>query len=227
MIRFCKYIVLTGIFCGSLACTPSKTTQGSSTSGCCGTQIKGVCLVHYSDPAGSTYITRQTQTFCPCSLSLEIQAQEPQGRWIWRLRDGEFSTTSPNKNSTQNSLFDKNLSLAVFYSMASATELLPSNVIPSGPVKLEGQWYTPFVRHVADTTVTLLQSRDSAKFDLVKIQDNKTTLLAQSYNFQFNKALEKNIPRTIDVFDITDGFSAKKLIVQMQYIQIEPLIRTE
>lgn len=225
MIRFYKYVILVGVLCGSLACAPSKTNRElPETSNCCGPQINGVCLAYYPDHAGSTYITRQTHEFCPCNRSLQIQAQEPQGQWLWRLRDDTFSTTGPNKNAPQNHLFDKTLSLAVFYSMASATELLPPAANPSGePIKLEGQWYIPFVHRTASgATVTLLQSRDTKKFDLVKIQDNKTTLLVRSYNFQFNKTLQKNIPRTIDVFNMADGLSAKKMVLHLQYVQIEP-----
>jgi hypothetical protein len=225
MIRFYKYVVLAGILCGSLACAPSKTTRElPETSNCCGPQIIGICLAYYPDLAGSTYITRQTHEFCPCGRSLQIQAQEPQGQWLWRLCDDVFSTVSPDKSSPQNNLYDRSLSLAVFYSMASATELLPLAANPSAePVKLEGQWYIPFVHHTANgATVTLLKSKDTGKFDLVKIQDNKMVLLARSYNFQYNQMLQKNIPRTIDVFNMADGLSAKKMVLQLQYVQIEP-----
>lgn len=225
MIQFYKYGVLAGILCGSLACAPSKTNRElPETSNYCGPQINGVCLAYYPDHAGSTYITRQMHEFCPCSRNLQIRALEPEGQWLWRLRDDAFSTVSPNKSSPQNNLYDRPLSLAVFYSMTSATELLSFAVNPSEePIKLEGQWYIPFVHRTASgATVTLLQSRDTKKFDLVKIQDNKTTLLARSYNFQFNETLKKNIPRTIDVFNMTDGLSAKKMVLKLQYIQIEP-----
>jgi hypothetical protein len=208
-----------------LACAPSKTTRELlETSNCCGPQINGVCLAYYPNHAGSTYITRQMHEFCPCSRSLQIQAQEPGGQWLWQLRDDAFSTVSPNKSSSQNNLYDRPLSLAVFYSMTSATESLSFAVnLSEEPIKLEGQWYIPFVhRTVSGATVTLFQSRDTKKFDLVKIQDNKTTLLARSYNFHFNKTLKKNIPRTIDVFNMTDGLSAKKMVLQLQYVQIEP-----
>jgi hypothetical protein len=225
MTQFYKYVILAGILCGSLACAPSKMNRElPETSTCCGSQINGVCLAYYSDQVGSTYITRQTHEFCPCSRSLQIQAQEPEGQWLWRLRDNAFSIVRPDKSSPQNHLYDKSLSLAVFYSMASATELLPLAANPSAePIKLEGQWYIPFVLHTAGgATVTLLQSKDTKKFDLVKIQDKGNLLLARSYNFQYNQMLQKNIPWAIDVFNTTDGLSAKKVVLQLQYVQIEP-----
>ena len=217
-------MVLVGIFCGSLGCATSPTAvkPAPAFSGCCGPQIKGVCMASYYDRKGSLYITQQTHWFCPCQRSLQIRANEPEGEFSWRLHNDTFSVAGPHKNSIPNIPFDKMLSLAVLYSMASSTELLSQPVsLLAEPIKLEGQWYIPITRHIADTTITILKSRDTGRVDLVKIQDNKTALLAQSYNFRFDKTLQKNIPQTIDVFDITNGLSFKKLVLQLQYIQIE------
>jgi hypothetical protein len=179
-------------------------------------------MASYYDRKGSLYITQQTHWFCPCQWSLQIRANEPEGEFSWQLHNDTFSVAGPHKNSIPNIPLDKMLSLAVLYSMASSTELLSQPVSqPGEPIKLEGQWYISITSHIADTTITILKSRDTGRFDLVKIQDNKTALLAQSYNFRFDKTLQKNIPQTIDVSDITNGLSFKKLVLQLQYIQIE------
>jgi hypothetical protein len=68
---------------------------------------------------------------------------------------------------------------------------------------------------------TLLKSNDTGKNNLVKIQDDKTAILAENYNFWFNKQLQKNIPHTIDVSDMTNGLSSKKLSLQLQYTDRE------
>jgi hypothetical protein len=221
MNRFFKYsIVWMGMLCWLSGCN-SSTKPVSDASKCSGPQIKGVCIASYSHQNASLYITEQSHLFCPGMKNLQIQSNEPEGRLLRQLNYNNYILSGSPESSIQDQHLDKMMSIAVFNSMAWAVELLPESVkSPNEAIKIEGQWYLPFVITDAQITITLLKSNDTEKNSLVKIQDDKTTLLAESYDYWFNKRLQKNIPHTIDVFDMTKGLSSKKLILQLQYTDV-------
>jgi hypothetical protein len=185
-------------------------------------QIRGTCIARYSYQNTSLYVTRQGHFFHPCLQSLEIESDEPGGKLLRQLNNGNYSIQDHSKNSIQDTHLDKMLSMAVFYGMTWGLQLLPEpRQVSEEAVKIEGQWYIASVSSLGQVKITLLKSNDTGVNSLVQFQDEKGNFLAKSYNFRLNKDLHKNIPYTIDVFDITRGLSSKQLVLQVQYIDLE------
>lgn len=186
------------------------------------------CVALYYKVGDSAYVTRQQHQFSPGSGQLRVTADEPSGRLEYSLRQEAFSGSVTKPGTSQDfpqSFFDRPLATTVFYSMCAAGSLLDTKtMISEDPVKIQGQWYQPFVPDWPrnQISVTLLKNQDTNKFELIRVSEaSGTEWLARSYNFRYNSDLHMQLPQTIDVFDAREGVAATKLVVRFQYKNIK------
>ncbi len=201
---------------GGAQATPSLTSE---------TQIVGTCLVHSYKGNAASYVTHQKHIFSPETSNLKIISEEPQGRRVWNLNKNDFQI-STNAKEVETDLYDKNMMQAIFFSMVSSAELLSGEQLTSGePVKVEGQWDIPYQVDNKKTQVELFQDNASKRYDLAFIGEDKIFLQARNYNYWYEKNLKRQIPRTIDIFDISNGMASKTLIMRVEYLSIEAIVR--
>ena len=97
-----------------------------------------------------------------------------------------------------------------------------------GETKVEGQWYQTFTPHWPETVkLTLFKSLDTNRIERVEMDDlqQSSTWLLMGYNYRYSKELGETLPRTIDVFDITDGIASKLLMIRFEYNDIRTVNR--
>jgi hypothetical protein len=158
-------------------------------------------------------------------LNLQIISNEPQGKRVWHLDKGDFHVSDSGTIQDKECLYNKNLMEAILFGMASSAELLPNTQLTSGEsVKVEGKWYILHQVSNKNTQIELLQNKFNKRYELVTIKDDQTCLQVHSYNYWYEKKLKKQIPRTIDVFDISKGMASKILIMQVEYLSIEAVV---
>ena len=90
-------------------------------------------------------------------------------------------------------------------------------------VKIEGQWYRSYVPSwPSQFEITIYQSLDTNRVELIGMKDAQEGLswLLRCYNFRFSKELEKTLPRTIDVLNVSDGIASKALMIRFEYKDI-------
>lgn len=206
-------------------CNATKKTDQSKLLSWSGAQIVGKCLVRSYQEDGAVYVTENQHLYYPDSLRFEVISDEPQGRKTWLLSHGSF-TSSVKANTDKKGLYSKEIMQALLFSMSSSTEML-SGVKLSSPeqVKVEGKWYDLYKYVINNTTIELFQNKFTKRYELVTVKNSDIYLQAYSYNLWYDKNLGRQVPRTIDVFDISNGFASKKLIIQVQYVHVESLGR--
>jgi|FrelakmetLWP11LW_1041352.scaffolds.fasta_scaffold02055_2 hypothetical protein len=186
---------------------------------CSETQVTGTCLVRSYKDSAAVYVTQQQHFFCPTSLGLKIISNEPQGKRVWSLNKSDFHVSGSGTQLDKTHLYTKNIMEAILFGMASSVELLPDMNKTSGePIKVEGQWYIPYQISNKNAQIQLLQNKFNKRYELVLIKENDTCLLVHSYDYWYEKNIKKQIPRTIDIFDISRGIASKTLVKQVNYL---------
>ncbi|MEN6306652.1 MAG: hypothetical protein ABFD91_02750 [Anaerohalosphaeraceae bacterium] len=189
--------------------TPETSTSDSN--------LKMTCHVNFYQDK-SVYITEQEHVFNPSSISLQIRSKEPSGRYIWLLQGEHYSVENLTSNKINEDLFNKAYLQAIYYSMISSAELLTGERwTEEEMVKIEGKWYMPYLLQGHDSKIRLMKNKSNNQFDQIIFQKDDLIYQVISYNLRFDKDLNKNLPRTIDIFDATNGLSSKKLLLQVQY----------
>ena len=189
--------------------------------------IETDCIVHYYKSNGADYITRQQHGFNPVTGFFNSLSSEPTGLVECSLLKDRFNYSGPKEEPLSDlprEFWNQNLAASVFYSFCAGGGLLGPETMNSGDeVKLEGQRYQAFTPHWPKTVrLTLLKSLDTNRIERVKMEDPQQglTWLLTGYNYRYSRELEKTLPRTIDVFDITDGTASKLLMIRFEYKDI-------
>lgn len=207
-------------------CSMSGNNAPATSSFCSETQITGTCLVRSYKDNAAVYVTQQQHFFCPASLNLEIISNEPQGKRVWHLNKSIFYVSDNGSQLDKAGLYSKNMMEAILFGMASSTELLSGLQMTSGePVKVEGQWYIPYQFSNQNTKIELFRNNSNRRYDLATIRDGQAYLQVHSYNYWYEKNIKRQIPRTIDIFDISKGVASKILVMQVDYLSIEATVR--
>lgn len=198
------------------------------------------CIASYYRQGQAPYITQQQHQFAPTSGSLKITANEPDDRFQFALNKDTFSQSKPLTDflsALPAEFVNQPLAAGVFYSFVAGSGLLPTESLTTGELfKLEGQWYEPLQTAwpKRNFQVILLKNMATNRIDSVGINQFKNGLtpdamqlkpsetieqrwLIRSYNLRYNKALNTLVPRTIDIFDMTEGIASKKRIIQFEY----------
>ena len=212
--------LLKKISSGESAAKPSEKGQQTFSENC----IHAHAVVTYYLNSGRTYLTEQQHTFCPESKSLQIRAHEPQGTFTWNWTEQHYSTTTPS-GLADDAYWDPPQILAVYAGFLYGGEFLSANALPEqAPLKLEGQRYIPLVLAIPseDMNVLLYRNQNTQKIDVVQVQDRtkNQVWLGKFYNWSYYSPKGLLIPRTIDIFDISEGISSKKLMIRVDYKQV-------
>ena len=190
--------------------------------------IEADCIVHYYKTNTSAYITRQRHGYDPESGFFAASSMEPTGNVRCSLIRDIFDSSGqrqPALSDLPGSFWSKNLATALFYSFCAGGNLLETESLAAGEnIRIEGQWYKPLrPAWPDDVNLTLLQSLDSARIEMVQLEDSQNGLiwLARNSNYRYSKDLGERVPRSIDVFDIRDGIASKVLMIRFDYKDIQ------
>ncbi|MGH2271348.1 hypothetical protein ACQ9LF_06075 [Anaerohalosphaeraceae bacterium U12dextr] len=179
--------------------------------------LKMTCHVNFYQE-DSLYVTEQEHLFTPASKSLQISSKEPSGRYTWSLQGEQYSVKNVSGNKTFENLYNKAYLQAIYYGMMSSAQWLPlEQARQEEPVRIEGKWYIPYLLTKKDATIRLMKNQFNDRFEQVIVQKDNQIYQVLCYNLRFVNELNHNLPRTIDIFDATDGLSSKKLRVKVQY----------
>ena len=186
------------------------------------------CIVHYYKTNASAYMTRQQHGYNPSAGFFQAVSTEPTGTVQCSLLKDNYDSSGQKQQTLSDlpaTFWSKNLAIAVYYSFCAGGGLLEiESMIPAANIKIEGQWYTPLKpQWPSDITLTLLQSLDTKRIELVQLEDTKEGLswLVRNYNLRYSKELSVRVPRMIDVFDTRNGVASKELMVRFDYKDIQ------
>lgn len=220
------FLFLIGVYL--TGCSEVATSTDHRIPSVTGNCIHAQAVVRYFLSDGNQYFTEQQHLFCPSEKTLQIQSNEPAGFHTWRITEHGFNTTSSTGNHSrkETSLMNHPAALSIFSGFYYGSEILDtSSFMKQDPQKIEGQWYEPFQQASLEESVIsiLYQNLDSKKIDFVTVTDqaNGITLSAKCYNWRYFGPDGTLIPRTIDIFDISQGLSSKNLLIRVDYKHIE------
>lgn len=192
--------------------------------------VRGDCIETRSVVAyqqeNSPYWTDQQQRFCPSSVLLEAWGTEPEGAYNAAFNNGQFSKTGLEgayMKALPAGLMNAALAELVYYSFTTGAGFEPAGLTAMAPARIEGQRYDVFqvAKPGAGRRVTLYKNADTGLFELVQLTEEKgCNWMARSYNPRYQDRLQKMVPRKIDIFDIQQGISAKKMLIQFDYIDV-------
>jgi hypothetical protein len=207
-------------------CAPtnrSKPEPSAAKTASCSNRIQAEAVVIFYLPSEKTYFTQQELRFCPSPdfPTLEITSLEPQGIAQWKCEKGTF-IRSVSAGLPLLAEWQQESILTVFAGFLYGSTLLP---LPAGPeqtpVNLEGQMYTPIPLPLAsrEIEVVLYKNQKTGLLDRVGVYNSKknVALMAVLYNWRLLGEGQKTIPRKIDIFDISESISSKKLLIQLEY----------
>jgi hypothetical protein len=188
--------------------------------------IETRCVAAYHK-GGAPYWTDQRHRFCPSSVLFEAWGTEPEGAWRGSFNKGQFSKTGLDgafEKSLPAGLMNAALAELVYYSFTAGAGFTPAEVTATESVRIEGQRYEAFEKGQSGKgrTLTLYKNADTGLIEVVRISESRGgEWLARAYNPRYNDRFKRNICRTIDVFDVRQGISAKQLLIQFDYIDVK------
>lgn len=215
-------LALTGC---SRALRPGTSSAPEKSSFFCPDPLKANAVAVFYEASGNPYYTKQEHCFCPSLKKLEISADEPQGQVQWRWDKNSFARVPSVKNRSASewqadSLYT--LWAGFLYGSGLLSTTLPTT---DQTASLDGIVYTPFslTDGPSDLQAVLYQNRKTGLFDRVRVFNpkEKKELTAILYNWSLFGRDKRIVPRKIDIFDTTNGLSSKKLIIQVDYKEIQ------
>lgn len=130
-------------------------------------ELDGVVTFYRIDK--SFYVTEHHFKFYPWSNSIRISAQEPLGKFVWQLSNGQFSIPEGKNQGDVSSaaLSYRGYTEAVLTILAAPVRFLDKSasfVKKPRPVKKEGQWYYPIEQTgSSNPPLTLLKTGDEER----------------------------------------------------------------
>jgi hypothetical protein len=180
--------------------------------------LDGVVTFYRDD--GSFYLTEQRHEIRPWSNSIQISASEPQGRFVWQLSKGVFSTLEGAGRESSLPIkvcepYFAQAMLDIVSAPARLAERSGRSGLRSGPVKLQGQWYWRI--KVAESF--WYQRTDSSLVDSVWYVDSGTGafLAVRGYDYREVRKGGVRVPTKIEVFNATGDGSVKEQLAQVDY----------
>ena len=193
---------------------------------CDGPKIAGMCVVSYYNEDGSYYLTEQQHSICSDPAQIKISAQEPVGKFVWRLASGNFSVLegASNIGKLERTLIDRNIARLLLTSMTSSTGSLGGEKLE--PVKLNGKWYQPVNMGPVGTgwgRETIFQEINSSRIDMVELEDidGGLSLTAHCYNYRLLQEINAVIPTKIDIMAKQTAGGKSRQLARIEYIDVQ------
>lgn len=176
------------------------------------------CVVTFYQPDGSFYLTEQYYEVHPWLNSIQISADEPQGKFLWLWSEGKFDVL---QGAAQIDALSKTVSSCCF-----AEDILDIITAPvrfmdgsvefskrSAPVLIQGEWYYPinrkekiFTGHISEAV--FYQDRESSLVDMIRLACTCTGLArdrkvqyVRSYDYKKIEEGGPLVPGRIEIFE--------------------------
>ncbi len=191
-------------------------------------QLDFDCLVTYYQSNGSFYLTEQRYDIYPWSNSIQISGEEPQGRYIWQLSQGQFHILEDNDQirnsivSNSNSCFAE----AVLNILTIPARLLDNSfdfTRGNAPISVHGKLYYPVTRQsrnvsensVDESNAIFYQDANNYLVDIIWLdcQNTDNFILVRGYDYIKIKYSDIFIPSRIEISETNaQGMSQNKLV---------------
>ena len=191
-------------------------------------QLEFDCLVTYYQSNGSFYLTEQHYNIYPWSNSILISGEEPQGRYIWQLSQGQFDIL---ENSEQISNPIVNIGNNCFAEAVLNIITIPARLIDNSvvftrgnaPINVQGQLYYPVTRQIRNVNENPVNESDAVFYqdtnnylvDMIWFvyQNEENFVLVRGYDYIKVKNNNVFIPSRIEIFKTdAQGASKNKLV---------------
>ncbi|MBN1817066.1 MAG: hypothetical protein JW828_06870 [Sedimentisphaerales bacterium] len=204
----------------------SIPTEGSGIASisCNGPQIQADCVVTQYQSDGSRYITRQRHWICLAASALTVEADEPDGTYIWQLKqDGFNAVEKPAASTEDSSLCSPSIAQAVLSLFLAGGGYLDVPAPDMETRKVEGVVYQPYdagvfrqLPAIQGLKTTLLQDVSTRLVDRVENRSDagEGVLHGHAFNFRRNHDVDKVLPTRIELFQ--DGVR----MLEMTYFHI-------
>ena len=185
---------------------PSTLRRDEPSVKCPGPGLLAQAVVILYQEDGSRYLTEQTHQMCPTSSQLVVTADEPGGRCVWHLRNGQFVTVKATKPAGPLCTATTSQAILVLFQTCGDFVTVPAET--GGPTeKIDGQWYEAIAAQVVaglakaeGITVTLLRPVTGGRTDRVRVTDSTGhSILAHAFNFQRVADMDRTVPTRIEI----------------------------
>jgi hypothetical protein len=196
------------------------------------------CVVTFYQPDGSFYLTGQHYEVLPWLNSIQISADEPQGKFIWLWSEGKFdvlqgagqidalSKAAPSCCFAEDIL---DIITAPVRFMDGSVEFSKS----SAPVLIQGVWYYPinrkekiFTGHISEAV--FYQDRESSLVDMIRLACTCTGLARDRKvqyvrGYDYKKVEEDGplVPDRIEIFESDARDLSQKRLVKIDCYAIK------
>jgi hypothetical protein len=191
-------------------------------------QLEFDCLVTYYQSDDSFYLTEQHYDIYPWSNSIQISGEEPQGRYICQLSQGQFDILEDNeqiRNSIVN-IGNSCLAEAILNIMTIPARLIDNSVVftrGNAPINIQGELYYPVTRQsrnanqnsVNESDAVFYQDTNNYLVDMIWLicQNGKNFVLVRGHDYIKIKNSDIFIPSKIEIFKTdVQGMSKDKLV---------------
>ncbi|MHC4332387.1 MAG: hypothetical protein ACYSUV_01395 [Planctomycetota bacterium] len=172
---------------------------------------------------GSFYLTEQRHELRPWLNSVQISASEPQGRFVWQLSKGDFSTLEGADRAHKMPIkvcepYFARAILDIVTVPARLADLGGASAIRSAPVKLEGQWYY----RIEAAGSYWYQRTDTFLVDAILYVDSgrEGLVAVRGYDYREVRKGGVRVPTKIEVFNAAADGSVKERLAQVDYYSL-------
>lgn len=202
-------------------------------------QLDGV--VTFYQPDGSCYLTEQQHIIYPWSNSIQISAQEPQGRFVWQLSGGRFDVLQQDKQKINT--LPIALDSSRFVEMILTIVTIPARLLDASArfnreateFRIQGQLFYPITRRTKPfagsgqplSGAIFYQDRDSSLINMLMFTDadfsfesSMTAPIAyaiRGYDYEEVEEEGVNVPTRIEIFKTDARGNLQKRLVKIDY----------
>jgi hypothetical protein len=196
------------------------------------TQLQLDCVVTFYHPDGSFYLTEQHYEVHPWLNSIQISADEPQGKFAWQWSDGKFDVL---KGSGQIDALPKAMPSCCFAEaildiITAPVRFLDGSVEfakSSDPVRIQGKWYYPIKRQekifaARISEAVFYQDRDSSLVNMIRLSCtgtgsaiDRTVQYVRGYDYKEVEKTGLHVPTRIEIFETDARDRTQKRLVKI------------
>jgi hypothetical protein len=202
------------------------------------TMLEFDCVVTFYQPDGSYYLTEQHYEVQPWLNSIQISADEPQGKLIWKLTNGRFNVL---QGVGQIDVLSKQVpnccfAEAILDIITAPVRFLDGSVEfseRSDSVRIQGKWYYPIDRQEKVFTgriskAVFYQDRDSSLVDMIRLACtcsglalDRTVQYVRGYDYEEVGETGLLVPTRIEIFGTDARERTRNRLVKIDIKSIE------